>query len=286
MFWQQLANGIVVGSNYALMALGLTLIYGILGIPNFSHGQLYMAGAILSYVLVKNLSCGFFLSVLVAMAGTGLLGIAVNRIAFRPLQEASHNVVLIATFAVGIILENVALLLWGSSSYTTPTRYAQNILEIGSISLSQARVVVFVSAVILILVMERVIRRTTVGKAMRAVEQNRIGAAVVGINISRVYSATFAIGSALAAAAGALAGSIFTVETTMGNIPVVKAFIIVIIGGIGSVLGSIIAALLIGLIESLTAAYISSSFRDVFAFLVLIIVLLIRPTGLFGRRLQ
>ena len=286
MFWQQLANGIVVGSNYALMALGLTLIYGILGIPNFSHGQLYMAGAILSYVLVKNLSCGFFLSVLVAMAGTGLLGIAVNRIAFRPLQEASHNVVLIATFAVGIILENVALLLWGSSSYTTPTRYAQNILEIGSISLSQARVVVFVSAVTLILVMERVIRRTTVGKAMRAVEQNRIGAAVVGINISRVYSATFAIGSALAAAAGALAGSIFTVETTMGNIPVVKAFIIVIIGGIGSVLGSIIAALLIGLIESLTAAYISSSFRDVFAFLVLIIVLLIRPTGLFGRRLQ
>lgn len=285
MLWQQIANGMVVGSSYALMALGLTLIYGILGIPNFSHGQLYMAGAIISYILVKNLSCHFFLSVFLAMAGTALLGIAVNRIAFRPLRDASHLVILVATFAIGIILENGALLLWGSSSYTTPTPYAKGVLELGSISLSQARLVMFFSAIILILIMEVVIRRTTVGKAMRAVEQNRIGAAVVGININRVYGVTFAIGSALAAAAGALAGSIFTVETTMGNIPVVKAFIVIIIGGIGSVLGSIVAALIIGLIESLSAAYISSSFRDVFAFLALIIVLLFRPMGLFGRRL-
>lgn len=272
----------MTSGNYALVALGLTLVYSILGVPNFSHGALFMLGAFVAYGLV---SAGLpvLIAVAASMAVLGIVGALIDSTTFKPLRSAPHVALLIASFAVGVVIEGAALLVWGPNSRQISTGLSGNVVQFMGASIDQVRLMTLVGAVLLILASDTVIRRTRFGRAMRAVEQNPIGAAVSGINVDRVYRLTMVVSSALAAAAGALAGMIFSVDVHMGFLPVVKAFIVVIVGGLGSVAGSILGATILGVSESLTTTYVGSEWRDVLGFTVLILVLVVRPKGLFGR---
>jgi branched-chain amino acid transport system permease protein len=273
----------VSGANYAVVAIGLTLVYSILGVPNFSHGALYMLGAFLTWAL-WSAGLPVVLAVGLAMIAVAALGAVIDWSTFKPLRKAPHVALLIASFAVGVVIEGAALLFWGADSRTIETAAAGHVIELGGVSISLIRFITLVAAVVLIAAADHVVRRTSLGRAMRAVEQNPVGAAVSGINTDRVYRSTVAVSSALAAAAGALAGMAFSVDVTMGFLPVVKAFVIVIVGGLGSIPGTIVAAVILGISENMSSAYISSAWRDIFGFAVLIVVLVVRPQGLFGRK--
>jgi branched-chain amino acid transport system permease protein len=282
-FSQQLVNGLVTGANYAVMAIGLTLVYSILGVPNFSHGALYMLGAFLMYAF-WSLGTPVVLAIGLAMIAVAGAGALIDWSTFRPMRSAPHVSLLIVSFAVGEVIQGAALLIWGPDARTIHTGVAGQVVQFGGVSISLLRLITLITAVVLIVAADQLVRRTSFGRAMRAVEQNSVGAAVSGINIDRVYRRTMAISSALAAAAGALAGLTFSIEVTMGFLPVVKAFVIVIVGGLGSIPGTIVAAVLLGISENLSSAYINSALGDVFGFAVLIIVLALRPQGLFGRK--
>ncbi len=283
LFIQQVANGIMIGGIYGLMALGLTLIYGVLYIPNFALGHQAMIAAYLTFFLVAVYRVNYFVAIVLAMAAVALLGMAMERVAFRPLKDAPHVNGFIVAFGLLFVLESGALIAWGATYRKIDTVYDRTVLTVLGARLPLQRVLVVVAVVALIIAMQLFLKRTMAGAALRAVAQQREAALLVGIDVDRVASLTMAVGSALGAAAGGLIGPIVLVFPTMGNLMIVKAFVIIILGGMGSVVGAIIGGFMLGLVETLAAGFISPSFKDLYAFLFLVIVLAVRPTGLFGR---
>jgi branched-chain amino acid transport system permease protein len=279
---QQVANGIMIGGIYGLMALGLTLIYGVLYIPNFALGHQAMIAAYLTFFLVSVYRVNYFLAIVLAMAAVALLGMVMERVAFRPLKDAPHVNGFIVAFGLLFVLESGALIAWGATYRKIDTVYDRTVLTVLGARLPLQRVLVVVAVVVIIIAMQLFLKRTMAGAALRAVAQQREAALLVGIDVDRVASLTMAVGSALGAAAGGLIGPIALVFPTMGSLMIVKAFVIIILGGMGSVVGAIIGGFMLGLVESLAAGFISPSFKDLYAFLFLVIVLAIRPTGLFG----
>jgi len=284
-FLQQVVNGVTIGVVYALIAIGLTLVFGILGVINFAHGDFYMIGAFLTYTLTIRLGLEYFLALALTIAGGGAVGLLAERLAVRPLKDRHMFTVVLSTLGLSIFLENGALLVWGPDPRDIDLAWGSRPLLIGGVVITFLRVAVLGTAAALIVALTWFIRRTTWGMAMRAVAANRDAAALMGIPVDRVYAITFAVGSALAGVAGGLLGAMFTIEPTMGEWAVVKAFSVVIMGGMGHVPGAVLGGIILGVAESLGAGFLpgGTSYKDGIGYAILILVLLYRPQGLFGR---
>lgn len=285
LFFQQILNGIMIGSVYSLMALGLTLIYGILHIPNFAHGNKYMLGAFISLTLVSLFKINYWLAILLSMVVLALIGLLVERYIYLPLRDQPHINSFIAAIGLLLLLEGIAFAIWGGEWHRFPFAYRQNLNFFG-ITITLHRLLVIVAAAVLILLLQLFIKKTTLGWTIEAVAQDREGAQLVGINVQWVSGMAFAIGTALAAAASSLIAPVYLVYPAMGSLPLIKAFVVIILGGMGSLPGAVIGGYLLGLIESLAGGYISMIYADLFAFAVLVIVLAIKPTGLFGKKAE
>jgi len=285
MFWQQLVNGLTLGSTYALIALGYTMVYGIVQLINFAHGEIYMFGAFAGLFLVLTFKINIFLAILGAMIFCMLLGMTVERVAYRPLRGSSRLSALISAIGVSIFLSTLMVLVRGPNV----TSYPAEVMEIatynlGAIEVSSLQVMILVTAGLLMLGLEVLVHRTKIGKAMRACSQDLDAARLMGIHVDRVISFTFALGSALAAAGGVMVGVYYNaVQPYMGVMAGLKAFAAAVLGGIGSIPGAMLGGLALGIMENLGIAYLSSSYKDAIAFGILILVLLVRPQGLLGR---
>jgi branched-chain amino acid transport system permease protein len=282
LFFQQMVNGIMLGAAYSLVALGLTLIYGILHIPNFAHGHKYMWAAFTSLFLVVNFHTNYWVSLVIAMAVLGLAGVGVERLVYRPLRNVPHINSFIAAIGLLLVLESLSLIFWGADFRRFPSLYDKPI-HIFGVAITLQRLLVIVAAALFIILLQLFIKRTWLGATIEAVAQNPEGAQLVGISIDRVSSLTFGIGTSLAAAAATLIAPIFLVYPTMGSMPNLKAFVVIIIGGMGSIPGAVIGGFMLGLMEALGGGYISTDYKDLFAFGALVTFLTLRPTGLFGK---
>ena len=282
LFFQQLVNGIMLGAVYSLVALGLTLIYGILHVPNFAHGHKYMWAAFTSLFLVTQFHTNYWVALVLAMVVMGVVGAGVERLVYRPLRNAPHINSFIAAIGLLLVLESLSLIVWGADFRRFPQIYDRPIQILG-VAITQQRLLVIVASAVFIVLLQLFIKRTWLGATIEAVAQNPEGAQLVGISIDRVSSLTFGIGTAMAAAAASLIAPIFLVYPTMGAMPNLKAFVVIIIGGMGSIPGAVIGGFMLGLIESLGGGYISTEYKDLFAFGALVTFLTIRPLGLFGK---
>jgi len=284
MLAQQVLNGITLGANYALIALGLTMVFGILGILNLSHGQMYMLGAFVCYFLVKLYSVDFFVSMAISMVVVGCLGIFVEKSVIRPLRGQPDENFLILTMGLLMVMENLALFFWGTNPRSLDLPYSKVSYDVAGVVITLQRIIVLGVVVGLFSCLYWFLKKTKWGKAIRAVAQEKEGAAAVGISVDAISCMTFAIGSSLAAAAGSLTGSIYVVYPSMGFMPMLKSLVVVIFGGLGSAVGAIVAGLILGLAEIFGQVYISSEYKDAIAFGILIVILSLKPSGLFGRR--
>lgn len=282
-FLQHLVNAVILGGTYALLGIGLTLIFGIMRVVNFAHGELYAFGAYTVYLVVAALELNFFFALAVAVIAGALLGALVEITLLRPMRTQDIDTIMLVMIGAWIVMQNTELLLWGGVAKAIVTPFPETPLVIGPVSLSWLRVFVLGVALLLIVGSYLLIHRTKLGKAMRATFQDRDTAALMGVNIKGIHTATFAIGSGLAAAAGALLGPVFLVTPTMGDLASLKAFAIVILGGLGNITGATIGGFILALVEEIGAGYISSGYRDAMGFLIIIAVLLFKPTGLFAR---
>ncbi len=283
-FLQHVLNATILGGTYALLGIGLTLIFGIMRVVNFSHGELYSFGAYMVFMFVMVLDANFFLALVAAMVlGVGL-GALIEVVLLRPLRGANIDTTMLVMIGAWIALQNTEQLVWTGVAKSINHPFPIEPLVIGPVSVSWSRVFVFAVAVLLIVGAHLLIHRTKLGKAMRATFQDRETAALMGVSINAIHTATFALGSGLAAAAGALLGPVFVVTPTMGDMAALKAFAIVILGGLGNFMGATLGGFLLALVEEMGAGYISSGYRDAMGFLIIIIVLLFRPTGLFARK--
>lgn len=275
-----------MGSCYTLIALGLTLIFGMLDMVNFAHGDLYMVGAFIAVACVGTLGVPYYLSILVAMIAVALLGVLLERIAFRPLEKSSRVNLLVSSIGISIILQNGVQLLWGPDPRPLPSPLANSVFGAFGITLNAQRILVVGVALGLIVLVYLLIQKTNLGIAMRAVALDSEVAALMGVRLNRILAATFALGAGLAAVAGVLLGPMFNVYPTMGVSATLKAFVVVLLGGIGNVAGAIAGGFLLGLMETYTAGYISSEYKDVISFILMILVLLFKPNGIFGTYVQ
>ncbi len=280
---QHLANALIMGGAYALLGIGLTLIFGIMRIVNFTHGELYAFGAYMMYFFAVHLDVNFYVSIAFATVTGVCLGAIIEFTLLRPRRSADIDTTMLITIGAWIAMQNIEILIWGSVAKSVPSPLPTAPLTIGPVSLSWLRVVVLACALFLIAGTYFMIHRTKLGKAMRATFQDSSTAALMGVKVSRVYTMTFAFGSGLAAAAGALLGPVFVVVPDMGDIAALKAFAIVILGGLGNITGAAIGGFILAFSEEIGAGYISSGYRDAVGFLIIIMVLLIRPTGLFAK---
>jgi branched-chain amino acid transport system permease protein len=285
-FLQQLVNGVTIGVVYALIAIGLTLVFGILDVINFAHGELYMLGAFLTYGLTVGLGLDYFLALGLTIVGTGAAGLVVERVTVRPLKGRHMFTVVLSTLGLSIFLQNGALLWWGPDPREIDLAWGGRPLIVGGIVITYLRLTILGVGVVLIAALTWFIRRSRWGMAMRAVAGNRDAAALMGIPVDRVYAITFAVGTGIAGVAGGLLGAMFTIEPSMGEWAVVKAFCVVIMGGMGNVPGAVLGGVILGVAESLGAGFLpgGTSYKDGIGYAILILVLLYRPQGLFGRR--
>lgn len=283
LFLQQTMNGIMVGSVYALIALGLTLEYGILNIPNFAHGVLYTVGAYLTFLVVVSMGFNYWIAILCAMAALAVIGMIVHRLVYQPLVNAPHLNSFIAAIGLIFMFKAGMLLIWGPDFKRYPPINEGVVNLLGTVITTQ-RILIVLITVVLIVILNLFIKKTMAGMTIEALAQDREGAMLAGINVGRVETLVFAVGSALAAVAAALISPIFLVYNTMGDFVILKAFVIIILGGMGSIPGAIIGGYIIGLVESLGGAYLSTDYNELIAFAILIGVLAFKPTGLFGAR--
>ena len=283
-FLQHIANALILGGTYAVLGIGLTMIHGIMKVVNFTHGELYAFGGFMAYYFTSHLGWNFFLAMGMSVMLGVLLGAVIERLLLRRMRGADIDSTMVVMIGCWIAMQNIALLVWGGVAKSVPTPFSAEPLVIGPISISSLRLFVLVAALLLILAVYVLIHRTPLGKAMRSTFQDRDTASLMGVNINAIYTATFALGSGLAAAAGALLGPVFVVTTTMGNIAALKAFAIVILGGLGSIQGAAIGGFILAFAEEIGSGYISSGYRDAMGFILIILVLMFRPTGLFNVR--
>ncbi len=290
LFLQQLVNGLSLGAIYALIALGYTMVYGTLQMINFAHSEVFMMGGFFALLLAKwsgvadNPSVGGVILVAVAtMASTAALGATIERLAYRPMRKSSRLNMLITAIGMSLLLQNGALLAFGTN-VPFPELLPRTTWVVGGVSISSNNALVFGVTLILMVALHHVVERTQVGRAMRAVSASRDAAALMGIPVDRIIAVTFALGSALAGAASMLwVLDNPRVDPAMGIMPGLKAFVAAVLGGIGSIPGAVAGAVLLGLCETLVSGYVSSTWRDAVAFLLLIVILLVRPAGLLGK---
>jgi branched-chain amino acid transport system permease protein len=280
---QHVLNGLMIGGIYALMGIGMTLIFGIINVVNFAHGEFYMLGAFGVLTLFTFMGVPYLLALALTALIFFFFGAVIERLILRPVRNQPVDVPMLATIGLSIFLANMALIIWDPSPKDIGMPFPLIAIQMGPVSLTPIRVFVFFAALLIILGSHLFLRYTTLGTAIRATFQDRDAAALMGVNTSLVNLFTFAWGTALAAVAGGLLGPIFQVFPTMGNIVSSKSFAVVIAGGLGNFPGAILAGLLLGVAESLGAGYISSGYRDAIAFILIIIVLIFRPTGLLGK---
>ena len=285
MFLQQLLNGLTTGSVYALIALGYTMIYGILGLINFAQGEIYMFGAFVTVLLLAGGQVNFFLAFTIGMAAAGLLGVVLERVAFRPLRGSHPLVPLISAIGSSIFLQSLALLLFGPNDRPFPVQFTFSSVNLAGASVSALQVAILGAALGFMGLLVAFVRYTRYGKAIVACALDRDTARLMGINVDRMVALTFFIGSALSGAAGIMMAIYYNATyPRMGLLPGLKAFSAAILGGVGNIPGAILGGLLLGVAESLGAAYISSGYKDAIAFAILILVLLIRPQGILRGR--
>ena len=287
MFLEQLLNGLTLGSTYALIALGYTMVYGIMQLINFAHGEIYMCGAFAGLFLVTVVGTNLVIALIGAMIICMILGVLVEKIAYRPLRGKSSRLsALISAIGVSIFLSTLMALLRGTNTTRYPDIINRHTYIIGNVEISSLQIIILVVAALLMVGLELLIQRTKIGKAMRACSQDLDASALMGINVNRVISATFAIGSCLAAAGGVMVGIYYNaVWPYMGTMAGLKAFAAAVLGGIGSIPGAMIGGLTLGVMEIMGVAYLSSSYKDAIAFAILILVLIIRPQGIMGKKL-
>lgn len=281
-FLQQLVNGLTLGMAYALIATGLALIFGIMGIINFAHGAFYVIAAYTVIVLMGDAGLGYLTAIPVALVVVVCIGLAVQRTIIEPLLKTHALNALLATFALSILIQHLAQHLFGSEGRQIATPF-DAVVRIGPLLLTEQKCLVLGGGAVVLVALGLFLERNPMGKLMRAVAQNRYGAAVLGIDVALVERYAFGLGIALAGAGGLLVGPLAPIMPETGYPLTLKAFAAVILGGLGSVKGAILAGFLLGIIESLASAYLSTAWKDGFAYLVLIAVLLVRPSGLFGQ---
>ena len=282
-FLQQVVNGLVIGSTYALTTIGLTMIFGLMDVLNFAHGELYMLGCVIAYYAIELLHLGFYVSIPLTMALCLILGVLFERILIKRLYNAPIVTTAIVTVGLSIFLQNSIFLFWGSMPKTIQSPFPLDPVVIGGIKITPVRIFVFAVASIIILITQIIIKKTRLGKAMQATFQDKDVAAMSGINTRRIYTLTFAFGSMLAGLAGVLCGSFLTISPYMGGGITNKCWAIAIMGGTGNIVGAIGGAFILGVVETLGAGYISSAYKDAFSFIIVILVLLIKPQGLFSK---
>ncbi len=281
---QHLLNATILGGTYALLGIGLTLIFGIMRVVNFTHGELYAFGAYCMYALAMLLGVNFFVALVLAMILGAALGAVLEIVLLSRLRGADIDTTMLVMIGAWIVMQNTEQLVWSGVALSIANPFPADPLVMGPLSVSWNRVFVFAAALLLIAGTYHLVNRTRLGKAMRATFQDRDTAALMGIRIDRIHTATFALGSSLAAAAGALLGPVFVVAPTMGDLAASKAFAIVILGGLGSVTGATLGGFILAFVEEIGAGYISSGYRDAMGFLLIILILLVRPTGLFAQK--
>ena len=288
-FLQYFINGISIGSVYAIIALGYTMVYGIAKMLNFAHGDVIMVGAYISFCVTNYMGLPAWVSILAAMAVCVLLGILIEGLAYKPLRGASSLAVLITAIGVSYFLQNAAQPIWGSApkNFTSIVTFDPIKLFDGQLTITGEVIVTILASIVIMVVLTLFTGKTRMGKAMRAVSEDRAAAQLMGINVNNTISMTFAIGSALAAIAGVLlCSTVPTLQPTTGSMPGIRAFTAAVFGGIGSIPGAMLGGILLGIIETMTKAYLSTQFSDAIVFLVLIIVLLVKPAGLMGKVVQ
>lgn len=280
-FLQHLLNGLVLGATYALLGIGLTLIFGIMKVVNMAHGELYTLGAYVAFGFVSLLGLNYFGSVLMAAAVGLLAGAAIEWLLLRRRNLAAIDEVMLIMIGVMIVMQNAELLAWGGVAKAVPSPFSQEPIVFGAVSVSPIRLFVLGTALVLLVGFYLLIERSRLGLSMRATFQDKDAAKIVGVNVSRIYTLTFALGSCLAAVAGALLAPVFVVNPTMGDLASLKAFAIVILGGLGNLAGAALGGFALALIEEFGAGYISTAYRDAIGFLVILCVMVLRPQGLF-----
>lgn len=282
LFLQQVLNGLTLGGIYSLVALGLTLVYGILHVPNFAHGAFYMAGAFISFHLMSKYGANYWIAMAGSAVAVAALATVAERLVFHPLRHASGLHPMIAAIGMLLFLEAGAQAIWGADFHRMQTPYT-GIIDFAGVTAPVQRLLIIGSAFALMVLLQLFLRRTVTGSTIVAMAQNRDGASLVGIDANRVAMLTFAISGVLAAVAAALFAPINLVFPAMGNLVITKAFVIIILGGMGSVPGAIVGGLIIGFAESFGAFYISTDYKDIIAFAILVLILSLRPQGIFSK---
>lgn len=278
-FIQQIFNGLVIGSIYTLIALGLTTIFGILGIAHFAHASVAMFGGYLTFFAISALGLNLLPAMLLAMTAGAVLGVVIERVAYHPVRNAPPINAFIIALGLTLVIEKANLMIFGIDQVIIPTPFTR-VIDIAGVTMPELRIYVLVTAAVLVAIMTYLIQRTWIGMAVRAVAQNRAAAVLMGINGNAVSMFVFGLSSALGVAAGVLVGALFAVAPGISGGLVVKGFAVLILGGLGSIPGAIIGGAMLGITESFASAFISSGYKDVISFLLMIGVLLIRPEGL------
>jgi len=286
-FLSYLINGISLGSIYAIIALGYTMVYGIAKMLNFAHGDVIMVGAYVCFLTMSSLGLPPILGVLLAVLACTILGLIIEAAAYRPLRQATSLAVLITAIGVSYLLQNVALLLWKSNPRVFTSIVGTGNFSVGGLSLSYVTITAIAACIVIMIALTLFTGKSKMGKAMRACSEDKNAASLMGINVNATISLTFAIGSALAAIAGVLLCSAYpTLSPTTGSMPGIKAFTAAVFGGIGSIPGAFLGGILLGIIEIFSKAYISTQLSDAIVFAVLIVVLLVKPSGLLGKQIR
>ena len=283
MFLQQLINGIMLGSTYSLVAIGYTLIFGVLNLLHFAHGEVFMLGAFIGLQIVLGLKLGIFGAMIGAMVATALVGLLIERVAFRPIKKEYFLAPLIATIGITIILQEVANKVFGSEPVGFPQSVEILNFQLGPIGINSLQILILSISIFLMVVLHLFVSRTRLGRGMRATAENATTARLLGVKINRIVVLTFMIASALAGAAGVLVGMAYnTISPYMGAQMAGKGFAIMLLGGLGNIKGAMLGGLILGVAEILSVGYLTSSYRDAFAFGVMILILIFKPSGLFG----
>ena len=284
-FIEQVINGLRTGSVYALIALGYTMVYGIAKMINFAHGDIIMVGAYLIYVCISALVLPTACAVILTIVGCALLGMIIEKVAYKPLRKAPSLAVLITAIGVSYLLESLALLIFGATPIPFPAVIPNITLTLGELTISSVTIITLIVTAAAMIILTLFINKTKSGSAMRAVSEDKDAAELMGIDVNKTISLTFAIGSALAAVAGILYVSQYpTLKPMMGSLPGIKAFVAAVLGGIGSIPGAMLGGIVLGLVESLAKGYISTDLADAIVFGILVLVLLIKPSGLLGKK--
>ena len=286
---QQLINGLSLGSIYALIALGYTMVYGIIQLINFAHGDVYMVGAYVGYVCMAHFHLGFFTSLIVAMAVCAVLGMVIERVAYKPLRNSTRIAVLITAIGVSLLLEDTMMYFAGAEVRTYPPMpgFMSGSYHLGGVTVTALQLMIIAISVLLMVALQFIVKRTRLGRAMRAVSQDADAARLMGISVDNTISFTFALGSALAGAAGVLVGVYYnSINPLMGILPGLKAFVAAVLGGIGLIPGALIGGYLIGTMEVVVSGLGFSTYRDAAVFAILILVLIVKPSGLLGKNVR